>query len=143
MHEEHPHAVDEALSEDYHALLQISEALIGCRDPDALTRSLWEALHPLIAFDYLVIMRYDAARHRMTLKSIAGMSHHDPSRPTDWPVEGSALEIHTLQTRQPLYVPDISVETRFRPDLMEVYRANNIQSGYWVALSTARGLHRK
>ena len=57
----------------YRALLQISEALIANRDRDALVRSLWDTLQPLIAFDYLVIMRYDAARHCVLLKAIAGM----------------------------------------------------------------------
>jgi formate hydrogenlyase transcriptional activator len=35
----------------------------------------------------------------------------------------------------------MSVETRFRPDLMQIYRQYNIRCGYWVALSTPRGLH--
>src|SRR5580692_2913796 len=112
----------------YRALLQISEALIACRDRDALIHSLWDTLHPLIAFEYLVIMRYDAVRRMIILKAIAGMSKHDPDRPTESPVEGSALEI-IMQTGQSLYVPDMSRETRFRPALMEIYRANNIQSG--------------
>jgi formate hydrogenlyase transcriptional activator len=123
----------------YRALLQISEALIACRDRDALIRSLWETLHPLIAFDYLVMMRYDAARHRIILKTVAGTEHRDPARPDDWPVEGSPLEI-VLETGQPLYVPDMSLETRFRPDLMEVYRQHNIRSGFWIAIATRRGL---
>jgi formate hydrogenlyase transcriptional activator len=131
-------ADDSALK--YRALLQISEALIAFRDRDALVRSLWETLHPLIAFDYLVIMRYDAVRRLITLKAIAGLEHHDPTRPTEWPIEGSPFEI-VLQTRQPLYVPDISLETRFRPDLMEVYRQHNIRSGFWVDLTTTRGMH--
>jgi formate hydrogenlyase transcriptional activator len=124
----------------YRALLQISEALIACRDREALVRSLWEALRPLIAFDYLVIMRYDAARSVIHLKAIAGMSPHDPDRPSEWPVEGSPVEI-VLETNQPLYIPDMSRETRFRPDLMEVYRQHNIRSGYWIALTTGRGMH--
>ena len=99
-------ADDSALK--YRALLQISEALIACRDRDALVHSLWETLHPLIAFDYLVIMRYDAARRVILLKAIAGMEHHDPSRPTESPVEGSALPKFLLETGQPLYVPDMS-----------------------------------
>ncbi len=131
-------ADDSALK--YRALLQISEALIACRDRDALVHSLWEALHPLIAFDYLVIMRYDAVRRLIVLKAIAGMDRHDPDRPTEWPVEGSPLEV-MLETKQPLYVPDISLETRFRPDLMEVYRQHNIRSGFWIDLTTSRGMH--
>ena len=131
-------ADDSALK--YRALLQISEALIACRDRDALVRSLWETLRPLIAFDYLVIMRYDAARRLIILKAIAGMDHHDPDHPTESPVEGSPLEI-MLQTGQPLYVPDMSLETSFRPDLMDIYRQYNIRCGFWVALTTPRGLH--
>ena len=45
--------VDSALK--YRALLQISEALIANRDREALVRSLWDTLHPLISFDFLVI----------------------------------------------------------------------------------------
>jgi formate hydrogenlyase transcriptional activator len=131
-------ADDSALK--YRALLQISEALIACRDRDALVRSLWETLRPLIAFDYLVIMRYDAVRRLIILKAVAGLEHHDPSRSTELPVEGTALEI-ILQTGQPLYVPDISLETRFRPDLMEIYRQHNIRCGFWIDLTTPRGMH--
>ncbi len=131
-------ADDSALK--YRALLQISEALLSCRDRDALTRSLWDALNPLIPFDYLVIMRYDAARRCVTVKSIAGRSQLDEARRDEWPVEGSAVEV-LLNTGQPLYVPDISRETRFRPDLLEIYRRHNIQSGFWVALNTAHGVH--
>ena len=68
------------------------------------------------------------------------MDHHDPDHPTESPVKGSALEI-MLETGQPLYVPDMSRETRFRPDLMAIYRQYNIRSGFWVALTTTRGLH--
>src|SRR3984957_12272456 len=131
-------ADDSALK--YRALLQISEALIAFRDRDSLVRSLWETLHPLIAFDYLVILRYDAARRVVMLKAIAGVDRHDLDHPTESPVEGSALEI-MLQSGQPLYVPDISLETRFRPDLMAIYRTHNIRSGFWIPLATPRGLH--
>jgi len=131
-------SADSALK--YRALLQVSEALIACRDRDALVRSLWETLRPLIAFDYLVIMRYDAARQLIILKAIAGMQHHDPDRPSEWPVEGSPMQI-VLETGQPLYVPEMLLENRFRPDLMDVYRQYNIRSGFWVALTTTRGMH--
>ena len=129
-------ANDSALK--YRALLQISEALIANRDRDALVRSLWDTLRPLIAFDYLVIMRYDAARRCVLLKAIAGKL--DAAHRDEWPVEGSPVEL-LLENSQPLYVPDMSRETRFRPDLMEIYRQNNIRSGFWIALTTTRGMH--
>ncbi len=131
-------ADDSALK--YRALLQISEALIACRDREALTRSMWETLHALIAFDFLVIMRYDAARRCVMLKSIAGREKLDAAHREEWPVEGSPVQF-LLETGQPLYVPDMSRETRFRPDLMEIYRRHNIQTGFWIALTTARGIH--
>jgi formate hydrogenlyase transcriptional activator len=105
-----------------------------------LVQSLWETLHPLIAFDYLVIMRYDPIRRVTMLKAIAGMDRHAPDHPTEWPVERSPIEL-ILKTGQPLYVPDMSVETRFRPELMAIYREYNIRSGFWIALTTTRGLH--
>jgi formate hydrogenlyase transcriptional activator len=131
---------EDSAARRYRALLQISEALIACRDRDSLIRSLYDTLQPLIAFDYLVIMRYDAARRMIILKAIAGMDHHDPNRATEWPVEGTPLEI-ILKTGQPLYVQDMTRETRFRPDLLEIYRARNIVSGFWIALTTTRGMH--
>lgn len=131
-------ADDNALK--YRALLQISEALIACRDREALTRSMWETLHPLIAFDFLVIMRYDAARRCVMLKSIAGREKLDAAHREEWPVEGSPVQF-ILESGQPLYVPDMSLETRFRPDLMEIYRRHNIHTGFWIALTTARGIH--
>jgi formate hydrogenlyase transcriptional activator len=124
----------------YRALLQISEALLAFRDRDALVRSLWDTLHPLIAFDYLVMMRYDPTRRVIILKAIAGMEPLDPDRPTEWPVEGSPFEI-LLESTEPLYIPDMSIETRFRADLMAVYRQHNIRSGFWIALNTKRGMH--
>src|SRR5580700_10880374 len=131
-------ADDSALK--YRALLQISEALLAFRDRDALVHSLWDTLHPLIAFDYLVIMRYDAARRVIMLKAIAGLDHHNPDHPTESPVEGGPAEI-IIETGEPLYVPDMSSETRFRPELHAIYRKYNIRCGYWVGLYTARGLH--
>jgi formate hydrogenlyase transcriptional activator len=123
----------------YRALLQISEALLACRDRDALIRSLWDTLHPLMAFDYLVIIRYDAARRCGRLEAIAGKDVLDAPPRDEWPLEGSPLEI-ILETKQPLYVPDMSRETRFRAELLEIYRRNKIQSGLWVALTTMRGM---
>src|SRR5665213_269205 len=131
-------ADDSALK--YRALLQISEALIAFRDRDALIRSLWETLHPLIAFDFLVIMRYDAARQCVMLKAIAGKGNLEAPHREEWPVEGGPAGI-LLETGHPLYIPDMSNETRFRPDLIEIYRRNNIQCGYWIALATGRGMH--
>jgi formate hydrogenlyase transcriptional activator len=124
----------------YRALLQISEALIACRDREALTRSLWETLQPLMAFDYLVILSVDMTRRCVTLKAVAGRTKIDSPRHDALPFEGTPVGL-MLESGQPLYMPDISRENRFRPDLLEVYRKNNIRCGFWVALTTPRGIH--
>jgi formate hydrogenlyase transcriptional activator len=131
-------ADDSALK--YRALLQISEALLAFRDRDALIHSLWETLHPLIAFDFLVIMRVDTARRCVSLKAVAGRTNIDAPHREEWPFEGSPVGL-IVDTGEPLYVPDMSRENRFRPDLLEVYRKHNIQSGFWIALTTPRGIH--
>ena len=68
------------------------------------------------------------------------MDNHDKSRLAEWPIEGSPAQV-MVETGRPLYVPDMSVENRFRPELMAVYREHNIRSGFWIALSTTHGIH--
>jgi formate hydrogenlyase transcriptional activator len=120
----------------YRALLETSEAFVACRDYDALVRTLWTSLKPVIPFDYLALIRYDQAHHSGWLEAIAG--HDDLGVPlrTDLPLEGTPMEI-LLASGEPLYIPDLRGETRFRPDLMERYERFGIVSGYWVLLTRA------
>ena len=117
----------------YRALLEISEAFIACRDYETLFQTLWTSLHELIRFDYLALVRYDEQKQSSRVEAIVGNGAVDVPLRTDLPVAGSPLEI-LLATRQPLYVPDLRSETRFRPDLMETFQRYSIQSGYWVPL---------
>ena len=123
----------------YRALLEISEAFIGCRDYDSLLRTLWESLHGLIPFDYLALVRYDPHNQSARVEAFASDRPLDVPLRTDLPVEGTPLHI-VLHTEPSLYVPDLSRETRFRPDLMENFRRFGVRSGFWVLL--ARGEHR-
>src|SRR5487761_1864752 len=125
-------ADDSALK--YRALLEISEAFIACRDYETLLGTLWDSLHRLIRFDYLALVRYDQKAGIAWLEAIAGTSEVDAPLRTDMPVPGSPMEI-LLETRQPLYVPDLSFETRFRADLMEILKRYGIRTGFWVPLT--------
>ena len=120
----------------YRALLEISEAFVACREYGALLETLWGSLHRLIPFDYLALVRYDEQKNSARVEAIAGDFAPDVPLRTDLPLEGSPLEI-LLHTGQPLYVPDLRDETRFRPDLMETYRRFGIHSGFWVPLLRA------
>ncbi len=117
----------------YRALLEISEAFIACRDYHTLLRTLWDSLHDLIRFDYLALVRYDAEEHRGWLEAIAGTDAPSVPLQTDMPLPGSPMQV-LLESQQPLYIANLSVETRFRPDLMETYEKYGIRSGFWVPL---------
>lgn len=117
----------------YRALLDISEAFIACRDYHSLLRTLWDSLHDLIRFDYLALVRYDEREHRGWLEAIAGTDAPSVPLQTDMPLPGSPMQV-LLEIRQPLYVADLSTETRFRTDLMETFRKYGIRSGFWVPL---------
>jgi formate hydrogenlyase transcriptional activator len=117
----------------YRALLDISEAFITCRDYHTLLRTLWDSLHDLIRFDYLALVRYDEQEHRGWLEAIAGTDAPSVPLQTDTPLPGSPMQV-LLETRQPLYVADLSAETRFRADLMETFRKYGIRSSFWVPL---------
>ena len=123
----------------YRALLEISEAFVACRDYDSLLQTLWESLRNLIPFDYLALVRYNQKNNTARLAAVAGELEGKAPSLTEIPIEGSPVKI-LLETQGPLYVPDLSVETRFRADLMENFRRYGIRSGFWVLL--ARGDHR-
>ncbi len=122
----------------YRALLEISDAFIACRDYDGLLQTLWGSLRGLIPFDYLALVRYNPHKNTARLEAFAGDTSKVPVR-TELPVEGSPVQV-LIDTGRPLYVPDIDRETRFRPDLIEIFREHGIRTGFWVLL--ARGEHR-
>ncbi len=117
----------------YRALLDISEAFIACRDYHTLLRTLWDSLHDLIRFDYLALVRYDEQEHRGWLEAIAGTDTPSVPLQTDMPLAGSPMQV-LLESRGPLYIANLSLETRFRPDLMKTVEQYGIRSGFWVPL---------
>src|ERR1035437_9874394 len=129
-------AHDSALK--YRALTEISEAFQGSRDCDALFRSLWDSLRKLIRFDFLLLMLIDQHTRSIRIETMAGEPPLDTPVGRDFPLDGSPSEI-AWQSQQPLYVPDLALETRFRPDVMRDMRRYQLHSGLWVPLSTIRG----
>jgi formate hydrogenlyase transcriptional activator len=117
----------------YRALLDISEAFIACRDYHTLLRTLWDSLHDLIRFDYLALVRYDEQEHRGWLEAIAGTDTPSVPLQTDMPLAGSPMQV-LLESRGPLYIANLALETRFRPDLMKTVEQYGIRSGFWVPL---------
>jgi len=127
-------ADDSALK--YRALTEISEAFVGCRDCDALFRSLWTSLSKLIRFDYLVLVLINEQTRSARIETIAGGAMEGAPIGQDLPLEGSPSEV-VWRTQQPLYVPDLSLESDFRPDLIRDMERFHLHSGFWVPLTTS------
>ncbi len=119
----------------YRALLETSEAFITCREIDSLVRTLWNALQPVIRFDYLSVVRYDQGKGVGWLEASAGADLGLPVG-ASLPLEGTPAEI-VLATGQPLYIADLRAEARFRPDVAQLIASRGLLSGYWAPL--ARG----
>jgi formate hydrogenlyase transcriptional activator len=118
----------------YRALLETSEAFVACRDSDALLRTLWTSLKPVIPFDYLVLVRFDQQKQIAWLEAIAGTEDLGVPLRTDMPLEGTPIEI-MLANGGPLYIPDLRQETRFRQDIQERWESKKLLSGYWIPLA--------
>src|SRR5262245_47320093 len=119
----------------YRALLEISEALVAHQECGALFASLWESLRKLIRFDLLVLILQteegSSVAYRM---AIAGEDEID-AEDTKIPLTGTPSGL-VIETQKPLYVADFDSETRFIPQMMELFRRYQIQSGFWVPLTT-------
>ena len=117
----------------FRALLETSEAFIACRDYDSLIHTLWTSLRHVIPFDYLGLVRYDQRKGTGWLEAMAGAEDLGVPLRTDLPLDGTPTEI-LISTGQPLYIPDLRAETRFRRDIMERLERIHILSGYWAPL---------
>jgi formate hydrogenlyase transcriptional activator len=126
-------ANDSALK--YRTLLEISEAFIVHQDCNTLFRGLWTSLRKLIRFDFLVLMLYNEGSPVASRHAIAAEEEIDATVGRDMPLAGTPAGL-VIETQQPLYVPDLNAETRFRPEIMELFKRYQIQSGLWVPLTT-------
>jgi formate hydrogenlyase transcriptional activator len=128
-------ADDSALK--YRTLTEISEAFIGCRDLNALFRSLWDSLSKVIRFDFLLLMLVDEQTRRARIEAIVGNGPAESPMGRDLPLEGSPSGV-VWETQESLYIPDVDSGDWFRPDLKEYTRRNGVRSGFWVPLTTSR-----
>lgn len=130
-------ADDSALK--YRALTEISEAFLGCRDLDALFRSLWDTLRKLIRFDWVLLVLINEQTRSSRIETIAG--DLPPGAGTlvgiETPLYGWPSEL-VWETQEALYVADLETETRFRPDIVKQMRNYEMRSGFWAPMTTVR-----
>ena len=88
----------------------------------------------MIPFDYLSLFRYNEKNNSGWVEAIAGTSDFGVPLRTELSLEASPIEI-LIATREPLYIPDLSRETRIRADIVEIFERHGIRSGFWVLLA--------
>jgi len=125
-----------ATPEQYRALFAVSDAIASHRDLSALFHELASRLGRVVSFDVLSLVLHDAPANLMRLHVIEHSEHLDkPFTMVLSPDDDPAGMV--WQTQQPLVTSKISEWNRW-PRLRERVQPYGIQSGCWLALTTAR-----
>src|SRR5262245_3199097 len=122
-----------ALRDQYHTLLDVTESIVSHRDLSELFHDLAKSLRNVIHFDYLSVRLHDPERNvmRIHLSEKSAPGELVPEVPVDDSLTGSVW-----QTQQALLIDDIDHEVRF-PRTMQRLRNNSLRSCYCLPLSTA------
>ncbi len=120
----------------YETLLEISESIVSHRQLSSLFADLYRCLKPLIAFDFIGLVLYDAERQVTRLHELV----------SDQPVNCPPAREHRLgetpaqiviESQQPFYVPDVERDLRF-PRFNQMLSCNGIHTYCLLPLSTAQ-----
>ncbi len=133
----------DSVSEQYRALLEISESIAAHRRFEDFFQALKGSLGRIIRFDGIGISLHDPEQRTMTLFLAESGSSLEPLVGRTFSAEETPTA-DLLETKQPYYVPDIEKEERF-PIIREMSRRHGIRSYCVFPLFTARkrlgGLH--
>ena len=123
-------------SQQYLALLAASEAIALHRDLPALFHGLADRLLPVVRFDYLSLVLYEATTHVMRLHVLEARDRlSSPFEMVLDPKDDPAGLV--WQTQQPLITSNVN-ELRRWPRLLERVQPYGVQSYCWLPLTTAR-----
>lgn len=125
----------ETLAEQYHALLEVSQAISVHRDIRELFRDLAQRLPPVVPFDFIHAVLHDSARDVMRLWMFVSSIPNSITPGMEIPMDESPGGL-VWKTQQPLTVNDVAQERRF-PGVMALLRENRVQSFCMVPLTTA------
>ncbi|HEU5453589.1 MAG TPA: sigma 54-interacting transcriptional regulator [Terriglobales bacterium] len=118
----------------YRALLDISETISRHLDLDELLHALARRLQPLIPFDLVAFVLYDAASDKMRLRTLDAVGE-----PLPFPAEVSrrdSISAWAMDHQQSLCLGTLEGETRWAP-VLDIMRAGGIQSCCVLPLTTA------
>lgn len=120
----------------FKALLEISESIISQRQLSSLFADLYRCLKPLVAFDFIGLVLYDAERRTTRLHELIVDRPTTCKSPRNCgPGETPADKV--LASQQPYYVSDIEQAGDYR-DFFEMLLSNGIHTYCLLPLSTAQ-----
>jgi formate hydrogenlyase transcriptional activator len=126
--------VQQAESEVYRALFELSRSIAGHNDLESLCAGLAGSLHRVVAFDYLGLVLHEAEQNQLRMYVLTGQHPQGEQERTLCTSPDHALG-WVWQNQQPLLVPSVEAETRW-PDFMEKLRQVRVCSLIVVPLST-------
>jgi formate hydrogenlyase transcriptional activator len=124
-----------ATSQQYCALLEVSEAIASHRDLSALFQDLARRLHRVVNFDFLALILHEPARGIMRLHILASSIPPHAEVGMETPL-GDTPGGYVLETQKPLVVQNIDEEIRF-PEMLNLMRENGVKSFCGLPLTTA------
>jgi formate hydrogenlyase transcriptional activator len=118
-------------SDRYEAVVRVSEAIVGCREPEELARTLADEIGKLLQFDhlYFIVLKEDSKEIESQVWGKGSIS----SLP-DLPIEELPMW-EAVCGRDPQHTPDWETEERF-PRFREWAKKMGLGSGVRVPLTT-------
>jgi len=126
----------DTLTEQYQALLEVSEAISVHRDLTGLCQDLAQRLHRVVNFEHMRLLLYDPERHAMRLHVLETPQAGDLPPCSELPVDESPGG-WVWHTQQPLVIPRVEEETRF-PKVTPCMLELGVKSFCAVPLTTAQ-----
>jgi formate hydrogenlyase transcriptional activator len=117
-------------------LLEISQLIAAHRTLEELFRDLAPRLHPLIRFQYLALVLYDAEHNAMRLHTLEGPMPRDVQMGMTFPMEASP-SAWVLENQQPFIVEDVEKDAQSSRQ-SRLLQSHGVRSLCAVPLTTAR-----
>jgi len=132
-----PHAPELSSGPQCRTLLAVTEAIVSHRDLHALFHDLAGRLHPVVRFDYLILVLHDAAHDTMRLHVLETSEPSSPRPGLLVPIQEAPSGL-VWQTQRPLIIPNVQQESRWPKLLEQLYRPPGVASLCYLPLTTAR-----
>jgi len=117
------------------ALLEISDTIGGARDLAELLRLLAPTLRRAVELDYMAVFLHDAENNVMNLHLIE--KFFDGPTPTASVATERSPAGRCFLSQEPLIIPDVDTETRFGPEVIEIFKKFDVKSCCYQPLTTS------